>query len=203
MNILCDCRVGWTSHIQTILTVEEHRLPELAEVRVRMNGWQFDHLWERWQLAARQTAGQSPRDLTSVFPCLSLAFSLPLPVCLFQAHSHTQSVAPTVRLGCNLKYTASQIHYWALCSFLSYILFLHLTIFPWLSGAIDSVYNPSRYPSPRIHPLFIFPFTPVLSLPFPLLSHPSFHSHTSSHSHSLSSFLPSLFPPFLPFAANS
>ena len=85
-------------------------------------------------------------------------------------HSHTQSVVPTVQLGC--KYTASQIHDRALCSFLSYDFFLYLNIFPELRGFIDLVINRLRHPSPHTHPLFTSSFTAVPLLSSPLLSSP-------------------------------
>lgn len=73
---------------------------------------------------------------------------------------------------------------------LSYIWFLYLKNISW-RGFIDSVYNPSRHPSP-------IPFL-YSSVSFPLPFHPSFHSHTSFHSHSPSSFFPSFFPSFISF----
>ena len=93
-------------------------------------------------------------------------------------HSHTQSAVPTVRLGC--KYTTSQIHDQALCSFLLYDLFLYLKIFPELRGFIDLVKNRLRLPSP-----------------YPSSNHIFFHSLSSSLLSSLLSSHLSL-PHFLP-----
>ena len=108
-------------------------------------------------------------------------------------HSHTQSVVPTVQLGC--KYTASQIHDRALCSFLSYDFFLYLNIFPELRGFIDLVINRLRHPSPHTHPLFTSSFTAVPLLSSPLSSLISFPHFLPLplflfHSHFLGSFLP-------------
>lgn len=81
---------------------------------------------------------------------------------------------PSVQLGSNLKHAASQIHDWALCSFLSYTLYFN--IFPELRGFIDSALL--RHPSPQTH----------IRL--------SFHFHPSSR---LSpSLIPLSFPHFLP-----
>lgn len=125
-------------------------------------------------------------------PNLRLSLSL---IGFLSAHlslSHTVSAA-SCAAACNRKCTASQIHDQALCSFVSYIYFLHLKTFPELRGFIDSVYNPSRHPSP----VCILYSSFFHSHPFPLLS-PFITTLLPSSPKSLSFSLPHFLVSFLP-----